>query len=142
MIPVILACGAARNIATLRCADAARHLRSDLERYTPSCRQTPRTSRTSASARQSASRLFTSSVNAIRVALLRVSVFDRGDVDPLAREDFGDVAQQSLAVHRFEHDVDRETPRRAARPNRRRSGAPGSRARDARDVAAALRDGW
>ena len=48
----------------------------------------------------------------------------RGDVDPLAREDLGDVAQQALPVHRLEHDVDRETPRRAARPSRRRSGAP------------------
>ena len=33
---------------------------------------------------------------------------DRGDIDLLAREDFGDIAQQSLAIHRVDDDIDRK----------------------------------
>ena len=68
----------------------------------------PGTSRTSASARCErfeASHLQRERHAASHVARQRVG---RRDVDALAREHFGDVAQQSLPVGRFEHDVDRK----------------------------------
>ena len=102
-------------------------VRQDASVATPTARPSRRA--TCASARLSSSRLRTSSVNAIRASMLLGQRVDRGDVDLLAREDLRDVAQQALAIHRLDDDVDREhlVARRA--PVRRRSAAPAARAR-------------
>ena len=84
---------------------------------------TPLTSFTSASARRErVEALHLERERHPRRAVARQRV-GRGDVDLLAREDLGDVAQQALPVHRLDHDVDREHFVARLAPVRRRSAA-------------------